>query len=65
MNTPMYLYSVMRKDVAPSAIASMRSAAFCTIWGDEREEEGVVRREAAAARNGRGSRLCARPTWAR
>jgi len=31
MNTPMYLYSVMRKDVAPSAIASMRSAAFCTI----------------------------------
>lgn len=32
MKTPMYLYSVMRKEVAPSEMASMRSAAFWTIW---------------------------------
>ena len=32
MKTPMYLYSVIRNDVAPSEIASCRSAAFCTIW---------------------------------
>ena len=31
MKTPMYLYSVTRKEVAPSAMASMRSAAFWTI----------------------------------
>jgi len=31
MKTPMYLYSVTRNEVAPSAMASMRSAAFWTI----------------------------------
>ena len=51
MKTPMYLYSVTRKEVAPSAMASMRSAAFWTICvvlcvcvggggGREREKEG-------------------------
>ena len=28
----MYLYSVIRKEVAPSLIASCKSAAFCTIY---------------------------------
>ncbi len=31
MNTPMYLYSVSRNDVAPSEMASCKSAAFWTI----------------------------------
>ena len=37
MKTPMYLYSVNRKEVAPSLMAAWRSAAFCTICGHIRQ----------------------------
>jgi hypothetical protein len=33
MNTPIYLYSVTRKDTAPSEMAHWMSATFCTTCG--------------------------------
>lgn len=38
MNTPMYLYSVSRKEVAPSEMASCKSAAFWTICTGTRNQ---------------------------
>jgi hypothetical protein len=61
MKIAMYLYSVVRKETAPSLIASWRSAAFCTICAYRHDTSQSSRRLRALATGPRPDSQCFNP----